>query len=198
MQREQQQRTVVQQREPLNDLSTTTASASVPTSTTLATTPPSNLTPPSTSPSPTITAMVTTTFTSTSSNIQCTNNLNIISITSGVESETTTTSVITSNSGPILSTAASVVSASNVGGGDKAQPTSPKPADNATIDVKPGLSDLGAFEELRSQGGKFFGDDAKGDGSATAADVDHDGVVITVKEEIEPSVQEVVRYFFFI
>jgi hypothetical protein len=39
----------------------------------------------------------------------------------------------------------------------------------------------------------FFGDDAKGDGSATAADAAHDGVVVTVKKENEPSVQEVAR-----
>lgn len=88
-----------------------------------------------------------------------------------------------------MSTAASVVTSS----AGSVQPTSPKPADNATTETKTSFSDFNSFEDYRSQAGKFFGDDAKGDGSATAADAAHDGVVVTVKKENEPSVQEVAR-----
>ncbi|XP_044260119.1 nuclear receptor corepressor 1 [Tribolium madens] len=175
LQREQQQqRTVVQQnREPTTETPpTSTAPTSVPTTTTAAaTTTTASSTPPSTSPSATSTSVAVPTTAAT--------------VTTA--STTTTTTTVVSSGTPVMSTAASVVTAA-------APPTSPKPADNATVDADATKTTTfnefnSTFDDYRSQ--KFFGDDAKGDGSATAADAAHDGVVVTVKKENEPSVQEV-------
>jgi hypothetical protein len=180
LQREQQQqRTVVQQtRDTPAESSTAPAPASVPTSTATTTTTSAGSTPPSASP-PTASATSTTTSTAPPST----------ATTTTTTTTSVATTVITSSGGPVMSTAASVVTSS----AGSVQPTSPKPADNATTETKTSFSDFNSFEDYRSQAGKFFGDDAKGDGSATAADAAHDGVVVTVKKENEPSVQEVAR-----
>ncbi|XP_063926302.1 nuclear receptor corepressor 1 isoform X4 [Zophobas morio] len=190
LQREQQQqRTVVQQsREAPGETSasTTAAPTSVPTSTATTTTAPSTAssTPPSTSPSATAAAPSSGGASPSSAGSSAT--------TTAPTTTTAAATVITTTAAgaPVMSTAAAAAAST----ASAAQPASPKPADNANAsvtDTKTGFSDLNSFEDYRSQGGKFFGDDAKGDGSATAADAAHDGVVVTVKKESEPSGQEV-------